>query len=60
MKLKGLLKKTGVVFMSAVTLCAGAAVLPQIAYTGIEAQAAGNSFKIDTNILLIKNYVDSM
>ena len=44
MKLKGLIKKVGAVIMSAAMLCTGAAVLPQVTQTGIEAQAAGNSF----------------
>ena len=60
MKLKGLLKKTGAVIMSAAMLCTGAAVLPQVTDTGIEAQAAGSSFASATKINVNQNYTDNI
>ena len=61
MKIKKLLKKVSAVLMSAAVLCTGAAtVLPQVAESGIEAQAAGNSFASAAQINVNQSYTDSI
>ena len=58
---KEIVEKVSAVLMSAAVLCTGAAtVLPQVAESGIEAQAAGNSFASAAQINVNQSYTDSI